>query len=302
MVTLDAAATPAEKLARADALMAQYLTLEPGCSFDNRWCDAPEAELAVVGRLRLRRRGRRVDGAPVRGAAIVFVLVFMIAAAARSWRSVVFVLACCARSHSRWPRQRIAFAEPPTPPQAAPAATAPAVTEPGRDTPSDAQAIEQTRRAPGPRFGAQLTVAGAIDRAGVAATLGLRFRLTEKWVFGLDGEINPFLGLKDATARPGAFNLYASVVRRYPMTWERVNLRTTVQAGLSTLLFDLYGAPAGSVGPYVGLSILGLDVDLGHALRLVFDPALVTMPVPHVTGQPFYYLQYRVSVALSFGG
>jgi hypothetical protein len=24
--------------------------------------------------------------------------------------------------------------------------------------------------------------------------------------------------------------------------------------------------------------------------------------VPHVTGQPFYYLQYRVSIGLSFGG
>jgi hypothetical protein len=86
------------------------------------------------------------------------------------------------------------------------------------------------------------------------------------------------------------------------MTWERVNLRTTLQAGLSTMLFDLYGAPAGSVGPYVGLSVLGLDVDLGRAVRLVFDPALVTLPVPHATGQPFYYLQYRISFGLSFGG
>ena len=136
----------------------------------------------------------------------------------------------------------------------------------------------------------------------MAASLGFRARVTEKWLLGFDAEINPFFGLKVGAARPGVLNLYASVVRRYPMTWERVNLRTTLQAGVSTLLFDLYGALAGSTGPYVGLSVLGLDVDLGRALRLVFDPALIAMPIPHVTGQPFYYLQYRVSVGLSWGG
>ena len=113
--------------------------------------------------------------------------------------------------------------------------------------------------------------------------------------------MNPFFGLKVGAARPGVLNVYASVVRRYPMTWERVNLRTTLQVGFSTMLFDLYGALAGSTGPYAGLSVLGLDVDLGRGTRFVFDPALITIPVPHVTGQPFYYLQYRVSVGFSWG-
>ena len=127
------------------------------------------------------------------------------------------------------------------------------------------------------------------------------FASTEKWLLGLDAEINPFFGINVGAARPGVLNAYASVVRRYPMTWERVNLRTTLQLGFSTLLFNLYGAPAGSIGPYVGLSVLGLDVNLGRGTRSVFDPALISVPVPHVTGQPFYYLQYRVSVGLSWG-
>lgn len=154
----------------------------------------------------------------------------------------------------------------------------------------------------GPRLGAQLSLGGAVDRAGAMVALGLRFRIDERWQVGLDAEYNPFFSIDGHDARPGALNVYFVGVRRYPMLWNRVNLRTTVQAGLSTLLFDLDGAPSGSVGLYVGVSLLGVDFDLGHALRLVIDPTNIALPVPHLSGQPFYYLQYRLTVALAFGG
>jgi hypothetical protein len=278
-LTLDGA-TAADKLARADAVAARYTTLSPGCTFANHWCDAPEASLptASVG------CGCQVAARAQVASPLVFVVVLACVAFAlrRAAAVVALVLVLLTPLGARGQE-----------------------TEPGRETPTPTPQKIETARAKkrlGPRVGAQLTLAGAVDRAGLAGGLGLRVRITEKWLVGLDAEINPFLGLKAGAAKPGALNVYASVVRRYPMTWERVNLRTTLQAGFSTLLFDLYGALAGSTGPYVGLSVLGIDVDLGRSLRFVFDPALVSIPVPHVTGQPFYYLQYRVSLGLSWGG
>jgi hypothetical protein len=290
--TLAIGASPADKLAQADAIAARYTTLQPGCTFANQWCGAPEAQLksSATG------CGCVVAARPPTSALPLLLTIVALALVTRrrlaAARALVVVLALASVASSTAHAQ-------------ATNTTQPVATEPGRETPTPTKneiEVARQKKRLGPRVGAQLTLAGSVDRAGAAAGLGLRVRITEKWLVGLDAEINPFFGLKVGAARPGVFNLYASVVRRYPMTWERVNLRTTLQAGLSTLLFDLYGAPAGSTGPYVGLSVLGLDVDLGRSLRFVFDPALVTMPIPQVTNQPFFYLQYRVSFGLSWGG
>ena len=101
--------------------------------------------------------------------------------------------------------------------------------------------------------------------------------------------------------RPGAFNAYATVIWRYPMRLERVNLRSSVHVGVSVLLFDLYGARAGSVGPYFGIAPLGIDVDLGRAWKLVVDPLDLEIPVPHVTGVPLYYEQFRFLLGFQYG-
>lgn len=71
--------------------------------------------------------------------------------------------------------------------------------------------------------------------------------------------------------------------------------------GMSVRLLDVYGAPRGSVGPFAALSPLGIDVDLGRGWRFVLDPVVLVLPVPHVTGLPFYYPQYRLSAAFQFG-
>ena len=48
-------------------------------------------------------------------------------------------------------------------------------------------------------------------------------------------------------------------IRRYPMAFDRVNLRSSLHLGTSTLLFDVYGAPRYSTGPYAAVSLLGID-------------------------------------------
>ena len=50
------------------------------------------------------------------------------------------------------------------------------------------------------------------------------------------------------TVRAGVFNAYGTVILRVPLSYERFNLRTTANLGMSRLLIDLYGAPKGSTG------------------------------------------------------
>ncbi len=85
--------TVAQKMANIDAMLDTYVAFQPGCTFDNHWCDAPEAQYkdsvgcgcrlgavdggdgAVLGVgalavLALLRRGRRRGGVRVAGAAL----------------------------------------------------------------------------------------------------------------------------------------------------------------------------------------------------------------------------------------
>ena len=93
----------------------------------------------------------------------------------------------------------------------------------------------------------------------------------------------------------------ATLIRRFPMKFDRVNLRSSVHLGVSTLLFDVYGAPMYSTGPYAAISPLGIDYDLGGSVRLVIDPVEFAIPVPLVGQLPLYYEQFRFMIGLQFG-
>ena len=80
-----------------------------------------------------------------------------------------------------------------------------------------------------------------------------------------------------------------------------MNVRSTLQLGISRMNFDLYGVPKGTVGPYVGFSLVGLDFELSKSLYLVLDPAHIAIPIPQTSGVPFAYPQYRVTLGLQFG-
>jgi hypothetical protein len=169
------------------------------------------------------------------------------------------------------------------------------------DTDSDIyRAAIRDRWAQRSRFGLYGAAGAAIDNAALAFSLGGLYRAGRSWLVGLDAEYNPWFSLDTKRFRRGAFNIYATVVKRFPIT-ETVSLRTTGHLGASVLLFDVIGAPAGSIGPYLGISFLGLEYEMSKGLYLILNPADVAFPVPHLTGAPLSYRQYRFTIGVQFG-
>jgi hypothetical protein len=312
-VALDPELGREQKIERFDLVALKYLGYEPGCTFDNNWCDSPESTvtnsitgcagctasgtstlawsaLALLGVL-VGWPGRRARGARI-GATLV----------------MVTTLAKPARADDPPPAD---------PPPATPADDQPGVPisasdptsengqEPGRDvkTPTVKQLAEvRADKELGNHWGFTGSFGGAVDRPAIVTSLGVRYRLSEKWIVGLDVGWNPWVTTSPMNVRSGVATVSGAVTRRFPMRFDRVNLRTTLHLGVSTLLFDVYGAPKYSVGPYVALSPLGIDYDLGRAVRIVWDPMEMALPMPFVGQLPLYYEQFRMMIGLQIGG
>ena len=313
-VALDPKLGRDQKIAQFDVVTAKYLSFEPGCTFDNHWCAPPEAAvtnsvtgctasgsggltlwsaLAVVGVVVLRRR-RRGPAVAV-GAAL----------------AITAALAAPARAD-----------EPPPPAPSAPKAPSPADekpgvpipatepipangAEPGRDvkTPTVKEVAEvRADKQLGNPWGFAGSFGGAVDRPALVTSLGGRYRVTERWIVGLDAGWNPWITTSPMKLRAGVVTVSGTVIRRFPMAFDRVNLRTSFHLGVSTLLFDVYGAPKYSTGPYVALSPLGIDYDLGNAVRIVIDPMEMALPMPLVGQLPLYYEQFRFMIGIQVGG
>ena len=335
---LDPGLTRAQKIQQLDAVAAKYLGYRPGCTFDDQWCDPPEAKvtnslacntsggggtpgawlapvLAALLVVRSRRRSARVRRSDSRRAALV-ALFMLFATFSR-------VATGLATAHA----QEAPAAPPPAPAPSPPPAPAPAPApsppppgspdapvllapsaepgkEPGRDikTPT-VQETTQIRAAKqlGSRWGFAAALGGSVDRPALAGRLGGRYRIREQWVVGLDAGWNPWITTSPMMMHAGVVTLAGTLIRRFPMKFDRVNLRSSVQLGVSTLLFDVYGAPKYSTGPYGSVSPLGIDYDLGHAVRIVWDPVEIAMPVPLLGQLPLYYEQFRMMIGIQVG-
>jgi len=312
-VALDPSLTREQKIQQFDVVTTRYLGFQPGCTFDNDWCDPPEASvtntltgcnvasdpglvlwsaLALASLMVLRRR--RTRSIAIGAALVVFVTV-----------------ASPARADDP------PSPEPTTPPAPTPAdeqagvptpATDPAPedgAEPGRDvktpTVKEVADVREDKRL-GNRWGVAGSFGGSIARPAIATSAGGRYRITERWIVGLDAGWNPWVTTSPMTVRAGVFTVAGTVIRRFPMRYDRVNLRSSFHLGTSTLLFDVYGAPKYSTGPYVALSPLGLDYDLGNAVRIVWDPMEMALAMPLVGQLPLYYEQFRFMIGIQIGG
>lgn len=81
-----------------------------------------------------------------------------------------------------------------------------------------------------------------------------------------------------------------------------MNIRTTASLRASMLLFDLVGADKYSVGPFFGVSFLGVEWKVARGVYVTLDPTYIAIPVPSLKGVPFMYAQYRFLLGLEFGG
>jgi hypothetical protein len=321
---LDTSLTHDQKLARLDALFDRYMTYEPGCTADNGWCDAPEANYTVSAGC-----GCGANGGSDLGLAALFTGLGggwlgrrRRGLGAAAGLGLVMLL-------SVGPAQA-ADAPPPEPPASGPATVVPdrgaktdvkpdgTVTTPettvvtpdpskpqekvsvGQPSSSEkkAAAVEEKHRTAD--FGLYLAVSGSVSNPAFNGQIGLRYHLSERWMLGLDAELNGWYGLQSRGLRPGAFNGYATVIFRTPLHYERVNLRTTANIGTSVSLLSLYGAPAGSVGVYFGLVPLGIEWKVSPSFYVVFDALGVALPVPQLTGVPFGYPQYRSALGIEY--
>jgi hypothetical protein len=120
-------------------------------------------------------------------------------------------------------------------------------------------------------------------------------------VVGVDAGWNPWVATSPMMMHAGVATFAGTVIWRFPMKFDRVNLRSSLHLGASTLLFDVYGAPKYSTGLYGAISPLGLDYDLGHAVRIVWDPMEIALPVPLLGQLPLYYEQFRFMLGIQIG-
>jgi hypothetical protein len=324
--TLDPQKTPDLKMTDVDAVLDKYLSYQPGCTFDNQWCNAPEVAYKDPPAC-----GCRIGGIDSGLGALfpgVTLALLGIARRARRSRSVATIgtglaLAGALLVSSGSAHAQVTPATPsttttttiPAPTPGVPPTTETTVVTPEKTTTIVTAPTQRDEHAPPPptlvpvkepgpsdvaatAFGAYLGASGSIDKAALAATAGARLRVSKQWTFGLDGEWNPWLALTGKPIRAGAINVYGSAMLRFPLAYENFNLRTTVSLGTSYLLTNLYGAPSGSIGLYGGVSFLGVEWKLSRIFYLIINPLNIAVPVPQLRGVPLLFPQYRFSIGL----
>ena len=281
------------KLKAVDDVITKYTSFDTSshCTFDNDWCDAPERSYSAAA------CACRAAGATPRqagDASLAAGLLGLVGIGLRSRRRrsklvlgflvVAFGLGFLPRSADAKKKE----VSGPTAPIEAFGGKSDAAT-PGRKDKAGA-------------FFARLALGASYDKPGFSGGAGLRYQISQPFMIGFDAEWNPWLAITSAKVRAGAANGYFSLIRRFQLRNESLNIRSTVSLGASYLLFDLVGAPKGSFGPYFGLSFLGVEWKMARGFYLTIDPTNISFPVPHITGVPFGYWQYRFLVGLEFGG
>jgi hypothetical protein len=278
------------KLRAINEVITQYTSFDQDsdCTFGNDWCAAPEREYDAAA------CGCRAAGAAPSGAG--------------GWLAALLALLSVSLRRKRWRKPllaaslaALAFASSPRSAQAQDRETGGVTAPLDALSGSSSSAVRGHKDTAGAFFG-RVALGASYDKPGFSGGLGLRYQLSQSFMIGFDGEWNPWLAITPGKLRTGAANGYFSLIRRFQLRYASVNVRTTLSLGGSYLLFDLVGARKGSFGPYFGLSLLGVEWKMARGFYLTIDPTNFSFPVPHITGVPFGYWQYRFLLGVEFGG
>ncbi len=265
----------AGRLTRAAAVLDAEFNIEAGCGVDNRWCDSVEPTLG----------GCAAAPGSLAGTALLVLALLALGRRGRWLGAVMVVMAVASASGD-------ARAQPE-------AADATSVDESEQQVEQQERVIESLDDTVKASWGVAGTIGGALDRGAGAIAGGVRFNPWRDVGLGLDLEYNPWISLSNQEIAAGVATLAVPVhwtLKRFG-SWE---LRTTARFGASMLLFDLVGAGKGSIGPFVGWNPLGLAIPLGGSTKLIVAPGDIAVPIPQITGIPFYYHQYRFTVGVEW--
>jgi hypothetical protein len=339
--TLDPTQTTTQKMTAVNAVLDEYLSYSPGCTYANGWCDAPERAykdpsgcacgiggdtggaaallcglgLVLLTVVRRSRRTRALRGSLATATATAMLGILLAASPARAQSTAAPATPPPSAVKSTTPGATTTTTVLPAPTPGTPATIEQTVVTPeattttvtGPTTPDSHGPPPPTLipvKEPGPpdrtalAFGGYLGASASIDKASIAGTIGARLRVSRHWTFGLDAEWNPWVAYVESSVRSGVFNLYGTAMLRFPLAYEKFNLRVTASAGTSYLLMNLYGAPSGSLGVYVGGSPLGLEWKLSRRFYLIINPINISLPVPQLKGVPLIYQEYRTTIGL----
>lgn len=324
---LDPSLDPAQREAAVREVFARNMAYQPGCTAANRWCDAPELSYAPVGcqqagrtpvwpllallalSLLVRRGGSLGRFGPTVATLALALGLALVPSAARAEEDVqqaapegpsAPALACapgllqaaaCPAGFAQRCRDDGSGFDP-----------CAAVVVQGAPTsaPATGAAAEPVGKPPASGFALTLAANVAIDKAAAAFSLGGRYAFDENWRLGLTVEWNPWASFSVMRFHPGVLNYYLTGTRRFPVN-DTIAIRTSVHAGLSTLLYDVVGVRGGSTGLVLGVSLVGLDVRVARRWHVLVDPCNIVVPVPQLTGMPLLYQQYRFTVGVEYG-
>lgn len=297
-------ATREQKLAAVDRTLDAWLSYEPGCTAKDQWCGAPENQYKVEASACAIAPGRT-------GSALILGVLGIAGAAllARRRRALaalaLVALPSMARAQETEPPPPPPVQQPdPTPASTDPPAPAYAPEVPAAEPKPQGQPTHEEKQAEKKdaehrsRFALYGATSGSLSNESLNGQLGARVRLSERWMVGLDGELNGWFGVNSGRFAAGAFNGYGTVIFRTPLRFADFNLRSTANAGVSVLLVDLYGAPSGSTGIFLGLTPLGLEWKLSSHVFIVLDAIGIALPIPQLKGAPFAYPQYRAAIGV----
>jgi len=156
---------------------------------------------------------------------------------------------------------------------------------------------EQQRELASHPFGVVASTGLSIDNAGWDLAVGARYDLGPRFTVGANVEWSPWISIEERRTAAGTTNVYGVGIYRLDVR-DYLELRLTLSAGASILMYDTFAARRGSIGPYFGLSPLGVAFRMGSHMRFIVDPAELTMAVPQTTGIPLVYREHRFSVAV----
>jgi len=280
---LDPQLSRADKEQGIEKLLDDYVGFDDAetCTFENHWCDAPERKYGSP------KLSCASGAAPTAGAGTLLVLLALAGVISVRRR----------RAGARWGivavLAGITFGRP------AHAESSQDASAQAGVPPCETTALLPKDR-PGALFG-RVALGASYEHTAASGGLGLRYSLHRKWMVGFDAEWNPYFALKPGKFRTGSANAYFSIIHRSQLERATMNIRSSASVGASMLLFDLVGADRFSMGPFFGLSFLGVEWKAGKNFYVTIDPTYIAIPIPSITGVPFMYVQYRFLVGIEFG-